>query len=214
MQTQKKALVLGATGLVGSYIVQNLLERENYHVVVLVRKSMGLVHARLEEIIVDFNELDKIQLNKNIDEYYCALGTTMAKAKTKDNFFRVDYTYAIEGAKLALRHNAKSIGLISALGASSNSFFYYNKVKGKLEDAISKQAWDDIVIARPSLILGDRKDARLLENLSKNIFDKLSFGLKLFSSKLMPVHAKKIADRTIEEIGKNRKEKKVLYFKD
>ena len=214
MKTGRNCLVIGGSGLVGSHLIDNLLQQNSQnHIFAFLRRPMGIENSRLHELIVDFDKLSELTLPSHIDDYYCAIGTTMKKAKTKYKFFKIDYEYALAGAELALKHRANRIGLVSTLGANSNSFVYYNRVKGQLEETVKAQAWKKIVLARPSIILGERSEGRWLEDQSKKLLKLINPILKLGFSKYAAVEASEIAKNLIERVeSENRKKIEVLYF--
>ncbi len=127
----KTAIIAGATGLVGKELLQNLLDNKNYEKVIsIVRRKTSLNHPKLEQKIIDFDNLDEIASELIADEYFCCLGTTMKKAGSKEKFADVDYLYPVNLATIAQANNAKKYLLISAMGADKKSIIFYNKVKG------------------------------------------------------------------------------------
>ncbi|SMF44649.1 NAD-dependent epimerase/dehydratase family protein [Pseudogulbenkiania subflava] len=151
---QRKVLLAGASGLVGSQILRELLANTAVaEVHVLGRRSITSQHPKLHVHIVDFSRLPVLPA---VDEVYLALGATIKVAGSQTAFRAVDYAANLAVAKAALVAGAKRIGLVSALGANADSRVFYNRVKGELEVALQSLAPDALVIARPSLLLGDR----------------------------------------------------------
>lgn len=166
----KTALVVGATGLIGSALLEYLLNEMYYQkVIVLTRRSLPIDHPKLEEIIVDFDHLQDTQLSKRVDDVYCCLGTTMKKAGSKEAFRRVDYYYPLKTAQLALKNGASQYLIVTALGANKKSIFFYNRVKGEVEEALWKLNFKGLHIFRPSLLLGHRKEQRFGEKIGEII---------------------------------------------
>jgi len=165
----KTALIIGATGLVGRELLNTVLEKDYYKKVLLVgRSSPGIKDNRLEELIVNFDELDKYIEQISANDYYCCIGTTMDQAKSKELFYRVDFTYPLELAKMAMNDpNFDQFHLVSSYGANSQSGLFYNSVKGQTEDAIKELNLKKLHIFQPSLLLGYRKDFRMWEELAK-----------------------------------------------
>lgn len=165
------ALVAGATGLVGWQLL-NLLLSDTYYskVYVLTRRRLNLNHPKLEQVVIDFDQLNQeINLPK-VEDVYCCLGTTMKKAGSKEAFRRVDYLYPFNLAKLAAAQGASQYLLVSAMGANKSSLFFYNRVKGDIEDAVSKIIqYKAVYLFRPSLLLGHRHEDRLGESLMQKI---------------------------------------------
>lgn len=170
----KTALIVGASGLVGSACLDLLLAEISYQVVkVLVRKPIDLKHPKLQQIVVNFDRLEDFKESIVGDEIFCCLGTTIKVAGTKENFYKVDFTYAFETAKIALANGAKGFYLVSSMGADAKSFIFYSKVKGELENTIKALQYPVFYIFRPSLLLGNRKEHRAGEKLGISIYNFL-----------------------------------------
>lgn len=159
----RSAIVVGATGLVGSHLVQLLCESEEYvSVTALTRRELGYQHKKLVERIVNFEELAESDLDF-AHEVFCCLGTTMKKAGTRENFEKVDLEYPLHIASLAKKKNIRHFIVISAMGANEKALAYYSRVKGKLEKELTEMDFPQLSIIRPSLLVGDRKEFRLGE---------------------------------------------------
>lgn len=209
----KSALLLGASGLVGGYLLQQLLDHPNYKKVICVgRRPLGIRHPKLQEKIVALNELESIELSQ-IDDYYCALGTTIKKAKTKENFREIDLDFVVNGAKTALMNGAKRAAIVSAIGTSSSSPFFYSRTKGEMEDAVTRLGIEKTIFARPSIILGERNEKRLLESLTMKILTWFRFVFLGPFKKYAPVHAKTIAEEMILELQESSLGVSIIYFK-
>lgn len=186
---QRTALIAGASGLVGGECLRRLLESDAYaKVIVVTRRSTGAAakHAKLREIVVEFAQLDSVGAELRADHVFCALGTTIRKAGSQERFRQVDFEYPRRLAQLALANGARHYSLVSALGASSKSGVFYSRVKGELEDALRGMGWPSLVLLRPSVIAGDRKESRPLERLGELM---LRFGPAAYR----PVAAERIA---------------------
>lgn len=194
-----KLLLVGATGLVGSHVLEQAL-RDNRisKIVVLTRSAITLepnTNPKLEIIQTDFDDLPKSANWWQVDSVICTLGTTMAKAKTKEQFRRVDYDYPLAVATIARQHNASSFVLNSSMGANVSSRFFYNQVKGEIEAEIAKLDFPSLTILRPGLIEGDRKEQRFGEQIMVGILK--IFGVIL--PKTMQLNpARNIAQQMIE----------------
>lgn len=162
----KTAIVIGATGLVGKQLVSQLIENPNFSkVTVLVRRSTKISHEKLNEVIVDFEKLSSFSPAIKGDVLFSCMGTTIKQAKTKENQYRVDFTYQFETAKIAADNNIGTYVLVSSTGANASSGVFYSRIKGELEEAVSKLSFDKIRILRPSVLMGDRNEFRLGEKI-------------------------------------------------
>ncbi len=164
----RSALILGATGLVGRELL-NLLLREPAisSIVVLVRTARGVpADARLIVQEVAFDHLERYGSAFQVDQIFCALGTTMRQAKTKERFRAVDHDYPLSAAHLGRAAGAGHFLLVSALGADPSSRFFYNRVKGETERDLAALGYPSLTIARPSLLAGRRAEFRLGERLA------------------------------------------------
>ncbi len=132
-----KVMLLGATGLTGGQVLQGLLAREEVdQVVALVRHRLPTLHDKLAQHEVDFDNLDAHASLFDVDAIVCCLGTTIKKAGSQAQFRKVDLGYPLKAAELGRAHDVRAFILMSAIGASSSSTIFYNRVKGELEDAL------------------------------------------------------------------------------
>lgn len=154
-KSTRVVLVAGATGLVGGYIVQALIEDTSVNKVhVLSRRHVAMRHPKLHVHVVDFKALPPLPA---ADELYLALGTTIKVAGSQSAFREVDFNANLSVALAAQQAGVRRIGLVSAVGADAQSGTFYNRVKGELEDAIRALGFVGLVIAQPSLLLDHRK---------------------------------------------------------
>ena len=185
----KTALIAGASGLTGSYLLKLLLESKTYSTVkVLVRKQLDIEHPLLQQIVYDYENPNSAEINA--DHVYCCLGTTMKKAGSKEAFKKVDYEYPLQIARAAQQNGAEKFALVSAMGANSKSMFFYNKVKGQLEEALKEVPYKATHIFHPSILLGPRHESRFGEELGKKLMKAFKFFIPV---NMKPIHASQVA---------------------
>ena len=172
MMGLRKVLVSGGTGLVGGQVVRRLVGDERVaSVCCLLRQAGDFSHDKLVCYEINFDELDQHEeVFSEISDVVCCMGTTMKKAKTREEFMRVDYEIPLQVAKMARSHGVSSYSLVSSVGANEASSSFYLQVKGKLETELKKCGFERLMIYRPSLLLGDRKEWRLGEQLMTLFF--------------------------------------------
>jgi uncharacterized protein YbjT (DUF2867 family) len=165
------AIVAGATGLVGGELVKQLLASDCYaRVVVVARRSPdgAARRCKLQVVLADFDRLDAARGELRGDHVFCALGTTIRKAGSQVRFRAVDHGYPLAFARLTRANGAEHYSVVSALGASTSSPFFYSRVKGELERDLKAMDWPGLAIFRPSVIAGERGESRPFERLSEN----------------------------------------------
>lgn len=162
----KTAIIIGATGLVGSEVLHLLIEDEGYDTIkVFHRRPTGIKHPKLEEHIIDFDHIHEWQHLVTGDELYSALGTTIKKAGSQEVQYTIDYTYQYEVAKAAAENGVKKYSLVSSAGADHQSRMFYSRLKGELDDAVKELPFEVITIMRPSILAGERDESRLGESI-------------------------------------------------
>ncbi|MBU1565081.1 MAG: oxidoreductase [Proteobacteria bacterium] len=165
--TLRKALIVGATGLIGSSTIKYLFNDPAYsEVTALVRRTPLLKnHRKLKEVITDFSNLDKTLSTITANDVFCCLGTTIKKAGSQDAFRKVDFSLVVDVARVMRKQGAEQFIVISAMGASSSSKVFYNRIKGEMEEALKNLGYPYLRIIRPSLLLGKREEFRLGERI-------------------------------------------------
>ena len=165
-----KVLLLGATGLIGHYCLEGLLAApEVTQVIAPTRRTLPNKDAKLRNVLIDFDRLDEYPELFDVSTIVCCLGTTMKQAGSRENFRKVDYQYCRDAAELGRANRVKAFLLVSAIGASSTSPFYYSRVKGELERHLRSLQYDHLSLYRPSMLLGDRDEFRLGEVLYSKV---------------------------------------------
>lgn len=193
-KAEKTALLFGATGLVGGHCLEILLASPLYQEVrVFNRRSMNIEHPKLKEFIVDFENLIEYSDWIKGNDLFCCLGTTRKKAGSKEAFAKVDYTYVFEVAKLAANNKINQFLLVSAIGADKDSMFFYNQVKGQIEEAINNLDFWAVHIFRPSLLLGNRNEQRIGEQIAMNVSRIFNLVTDKIAPKYSAVQAEQVA---------------------
>jgi uncharacterized protein YbjT (DUF2867 family) len=160
------AVMIGATGLVGSQLLAQLLDDDRFSKVVsFSRRKTGKTSAKLDEQIVDFDKPETWSSLVRGDVAFSALGTTIGQAGSKAAQKKVDYTYQFEFAKTAATNGVKTYALVSSGGASANSISFYSRIKGELDRDVQGLAFERVRIFRPSLLTGDREKSRAGEKI-------------------------------------------------
>tara|TARA_B100000963_G_scaffold335931_1_gene330529 strand:- start:15 stop:686 length:672 start_codon:yes stop_codon:yes gene_type:complete len=204
----KNILLAGASGLVGNNLLNVLLKNDS-NLVLISRKKIN-TKKEIKQIVTNFDELEQLNNKISIDTVYIAIGKRLSlmeliylKKKNRSNFEKVDFEYIKNIAAFAKRSGAKSLGLISAVGANKNSLNTYLKVKGETEEEIMSLGFDKVIIARPGHLLGKRKNESInpiifIFEMITNITGMLLLGpLKKFKN----IDSSKVASAIIEKIN-------------
>jgi uncharacterized protein YbjT (DUF2867 family) len=203
MDKGKTLLLLGATGLIGGECLQYLRDDDYYSdVIILTRKILPetVITAKIRQHLVDFDRIEQYRELVRADDVICALGSTRSKAGSRENFHKIDFEYPYELAKIAIENGAGQFLLVSALGADPRSPFFYNRVKGELENAIINLRYNSISVFRPSLLLGKRKEYRPGEILMKVILGLFPFAIP---GKCRPIQARTVAAAILQAARKD-----------
>jgi uncharacterized protein YbjT (DUF2867 family) len=194
-----KAIVIGATGLIGKELVKQLmLEGKFTSIIVLARGNTGLKSPKLQEYIVDLEDEATYSSYLKGDVLFCALGTTIKKAGSQEAFRKVDYHFVVNFAKVARLNGVSQFCIVSSLGSNENSSNFYLRTKGEMEKAVSLLNFEGIHIFRPSLLLGERSEKRPIEKVAEFLFRLIS---PLFVGKLQryrPIEGSVVASAMIK----------------
>ncbi|WP_345949813.1 NAD(P)H-binding protein [Mucilaginibacter sp. PAMB04274] len=182
-----KAVIVGASGLVGGELLKVLLQ-ENYYteVLALVRKELPVKHKKLVQLVVDFDSLPEHANAINGKALFCCLGSTRSKTPDLSVYRKIDHDYPVQLAEIAKQNKVASFHLISAVGANADSANFYTRLKGETERDIKKAGLHVLHIYQPSLLTGNRIEYRFAERvatvLMKALDPLLLGGLKKYKS--------------------------------
>lgn len=211
MQNSKKILILGASGLVGSHLLNKALQDESIsEVFVLVRNPLQKDHPKLIQVITDFKDLD--QLPPTIDVLYCCIGTTRKKTPDLTEYKAIDYGITMKVAEYYRALDTNQIHLISSVGASSDSSNFYLRIKGEIEEGIKSLGFPSCLIYRPSMLIGKRNESRPFERIGQilcPIFDFFTFNGKYHS-----VLASELAQSMLENSRDSKSGTVILHYPD
>lgn len=194
MSTGRTALLAGASGLVGRYLLDQLTGAPEYdRVVAVVRRPLEFEHPKLVEVVADFAALERLPEPLRGDDAFCCLGTTRKRAGSRAAFRAVDHGAVLAFAWAAQRGGARRFFTVSALGADPASRFFYNRVKGETEEALGVLGFATLGIFRPGLLLGPREEVRVGERLAAAALALASPLLLGRLARYRPVHAAVVA---------------------
>ena len=196
----KSALLAGSTGLTGKSCLNILLKSEVYEKVIIpVRKKTDTVNEKLVQLIINYDRISDLKNEMTADDIFSCLGTTIKKAGSKEEFYKVDFKYVYDLAELCRKNGAKTFSLISSVGADKNSGNFYLKVKGEIEDAVIKLGYETTNIFRPSFLAGERNESRPGEKAGLFIMKLLSPLLQGPLKKYRAIDAETVAEVMVKE---------------
>ncbi|WP_010662723.1 NAD(P)H-binding protein [Marinilabilia salmonicolor] len=209
---QKTATIIGATGLIGSHLLQQLQVSDAFDTIkVIGRRTAGYKNPKTEELVIDFE--DEAAFKKAIkgsDAVFCAVGTTNKKVNgNKTAYRKVDFDIPVNAARFTAETGCNIFAIISAVGADSNSKNFYTRLKGEMEEAVQQQNISTLLIFRPSLLLGKRNETRIAESLGKWIMKPLSF---LIPARMKPIEAEDIAKAMIHAANSDLKGNHIFHY--
>ena len=196
MAERQTAVILGATGLVGRACLDLALSDVRYERVISIgRRAPARANGKL---VVHQAALDSVEalVGANlgpVNDVYCCLGTTIAKAGSQQAFRRVDLDYVVNAALFAKHQGARHFLMVTAVGADAGSRVFYSRVKGEAEGAVAEVGFASLSIFRPSLILGPREESRLKERVAKSVAAGLAFAMIGSLTKYRPIEAATVA---------------------
>lgn len=194
-------VIAGATGLVGSEVLKQLLDDPSVREVrALARRPLPIDNGKIRTILVsDLSEIPARSGDLRGDVYFCCLGTTSREAGSRENFRKVDYEAVYAFGKLALEHGARAFVLVSSSGANPGSPVFYSRVKGEIEAALERLGLKSLLVFRPSLLIGDRKASRPIERIFVTLAKGIAPLLPMPIEKRLMTPVAFLASRMIQE---------------
>ena len=167
----KKAIVVGATGLIGGHLLEILLEAETYdEVLIFVRKKIDFTHPKLTQLVIDFDQIESHSASITGDAVFSCLGTTRSQTPDRNTYYKIDHDYPLRLAKMAKANGIKQFHLVSAIGANPNSGTFYIKLKGETERDISALNFYSSFMYEPSMLTGREYETRFGEVFFEELF--------------------------------------------
>ncbi|MDB5017406.1 MAG: nucleoside-diphosphate sugar epimerase [Mucilaginibacter sp.] len=200
----KKAIVAGASGLIGSALLNILLQNKEYDtVLILVRRRLPIENNKLKQLIINFEQIEDHSKLLTGDVVFSCLGSTRIKTPDLKEYRKIDHDYPLRLAKIAFENGIRQFHLVSSIGADSSSSNFYTKMKGETEDDIKRVGLPALYIYQPSLLTGERKEIRIVEKIISGLFkviDPLLFGkLKKYRSIAATTVAQAMFKQSIEK---------------
>jgi len=191
----KSALILGSSGLVGGEVLQRLLQDDAYHnVIVINRKPTSIRHPKLMEYITDFKDFTFLEEIIPVHSIFSCLGTTKKKTPDLDAYRFIETTIPVTFARrFTIKGSLQAFHYVSAIGAKANASNFYLKIKGESEEALEELKLNQLYIYQPAMIIGDRKEKRILEKMVGKLSPLMDKMLKGKSLKYHSIEAKQIA---------------------
>lgn len=213
------ATILGATGLIGGHLLEQLKNDAAFNEVrVISRRPLEIDHPKVKVVVIDFE--DDLQFRaamEGTDVVFCAIGTTQKKVKGDKKLYRkIDFDIPVNAAKHSIKYGCKQFLIVSSLGADSKKSGFYLKLKGEVEDALKEKVhspvgFDSLSIFRPSLLLGERSESRFLEGIGQFFGKALKF---LMPGNSKPIEGKNVAKAMIEVAKLNKKGVELYHYEE
>lgn len=202
----KTALIIGSTGLIGSELLQILLDNPEYtSVVTFVKRDTGIQNPKLTQHVIDFDKPESYKEWVVGDDFFCTIGTTIKKAGSQKAFKKVDFEYPKQFALFAQENKVKNYLLISSLDANATSSNFYLKTKGEIQDFLKTCNFESVSILQPSLLLGDRNEFRFAEKAGAFVMKLVSFVFVGKLKKYKAIQGNTVAKALYRIAQKNKK---------
>jgi len=212
----KTAAIIGVTGMTGNYLLHEMLNDTYYETIrVIVRRPYVKTDSRIEVKLVDFNDYESLKLAiDGSDALFCNIGTTRKNVKgNKELYRKIDFDIPVKAARACKETGCEKFIIISSVGADSKSNNFYLKLKGEVEDALTVSGINTVHMLQPSMLLGDRKEKRIGEQIGVPLMKAFSFLLRGTRRKYKPIHGRDVA-RAMLNVSKKDEPGIFLYTYD
>ena len=193
------SIIAGSTGLIGRNVIE-VLSNKKQSAIALTRRSIPNLPPNVTEMIIDFDTFEKIGSLPSCNNIFICLGTTIKIAGSQENFRKVDLDYCINIAKKAKESGAETLSLISSIGANSSSKNFYLRTKGELEESIQELGFSTVNIFRPSFLVGERSEKRLVEKIAIKFAKIIDLFLIGSANKYRSVKAESLAKTMVLKV--------------
>lgn len=195
----KTAIVIGATGLTGQFLVEGLSTSGEFsRVIVFTRRPLDFKHPKIKNEVIDFDNTESWKNKVVGDSLFCTIGTTIRTAGSREAFEKVDYHYPLRFAQAAKENGVRHFYLMSSVGADHESGNFYLRTKGRLEKVLEELHFDSLVIFRPSMLLGPRKEFRLGESIAKFLMKLFNWTLAGNASRYKAIESSDVAKAMVK----------------
>lgn len=206
-----RAVIVGGTGLIGSLLIQEVLADARYKELISVgRRTQSPTVKKWQERIGSMNDVESLCHGIEADVGFCCLGTTIGKAGSQEAFAEVDLHLPLRFARSLLQKGVKQFHVVSSLGADARSKTFYLRTKGQLEEGLKAIGFEQLVIYRPALLLGDRTEKRPFEGLTAGVYQVLKPIFPGFLKSWEPIEASTVARRMALEVFSPNKGSRVV----
>lgn len=193
------ALVFGASGLTGRFLIEHLIEDQAYgSIIVFVRKELRIQNHKIRQVTFDPERLENISEEVKGDHLFCCIGSTIKKAGSKEAFYKTDHGLVEKIAQVGSANKVRCFVVISSVGANSGSGNFYLRTKGQMEESIKTFNFSSVSIVRPSMLMGIRNEKRLGEEIAKKMYKILNPLLAGPLRKYKSIHASTVAKAMIK----------------
>ncbi len=202
----KKAIIIGASGLIGSKLLAILCTQPDYNeILVIARKKIRTSNTKITQLAIDFEYLDHYTNLIHGDVVFCCMGTTKSQTPNLAAYRKIDHDYPVRLAEIALKNGINEYHFISAIGANSESSNFYTKMKGDTEDDLKKIGLKSLHIYEPSLLIGRRKKSRPVERMATFIMKIIGPLLIGRLKKYRAIQASDVAKAMYKQSLKNKR---------